>query len=72
MFRPPIFANTIFQKSFNLGGLLDLFQVWDCVYRLFVLVGLWLTFLGDGQLIVPLLVLGGGELLAPVLGLGSS
>ena len=40
MFRPPIFANTIFQKSFNLGGLLDLFQVWDCVYRLFVLVGL--------------------------------
>ena len=70
MFRPPIFANTIFQKSFNLGGLLDLFQVWDCVYRLFVLVGLWLTFLGDGQLIVPFWVCGGGGVVSPLFGVG--
>ena len=68
MFRHPIFANTIFTKSFNYGGLLNPFSG----------LGLLLPPFCAWGPVIDILVVGGslspfwcwGELLAPCLGLG--
>ena len=77
MFRPPIFANTIFSQSFNLGGFLALFRfgimftpsscLWACDRHFQVWGGLFVPFLVLGELLAPLF--GVGKQLAPFSGI---
>ena len=63
MFRPPIFANTIFSQSFNLGGFLALFRfgimftpsscLWACDRHFQVWGGALCTLFGVGGVASP-------------------